>query len=357
LFWKFYHHLSSRLNCFTVTYNFGHEGIYSLKLEIGDTVQNLSEEENWYFGYSFRNPSIKGIYPKNYIRIVESYLEKTACGEQVLLKQPLMVAEITSALRDWLKITHAFYTSHKEKWKGIFKLMGDLMNKRSKIISGTLTIEELRDLRQTITAQIDFGNFLLRLDMVVRDVEGNILNPEKTSVVHMYRCHESASQRVKKSVTIGTSRWTEAYMSSPKKEKKSANRHSHMFFVAVRNFVSRIGEDTELLLCLFDTKEWKPLTENYVIRWSRQGLTLDLDLLGNLKALFADLGSKDLVRERIFLVCYVVRVGQMEIRDDCRRGAASTRRVLRFVRFLLIYLYCNTYQYFLYVYFFDNDYM
>lgn len=317
---------------FSATYNFSHEGVYSLKLEIGDTVHNLSEEENWYFGYTLRNRSIKGIYPKNYVRTVESYVEKTAAGEQVLYKQPLMVAEITSALRDWLKITHAFYTSHKEKWKGIFKLMGDLMSKRSKIISGTLTLEELRDMRQTITTQIDFGNFLLRLDMVVRDTEGNILNPETTSVVHMYRRHEVACQRVKKSVASGSAMWSEAYLNPPKK-LKATNRHSHMFFIAVRNFVSRVGEDTELLLCLFDTKEWKPLTENYVIRWSRQGLALDLDLLGNLKALFADLGSRDLVRERIFFVCYVVRVGHMEIRDDAKRGSANSRRIVRFVPF------------------------
>lgn len=50
------------------------------------------------------------------------------------------------------------------------------------------------------------------------------------------------------------------------------------FFVAVRNFVCRIGEDTELLLCLYDARELKPLTENYVVRWSRSGLAMDLDL-------------------------------------------------------------------------------
>ena len=94
--------------------------------------------------------------------------------------------------------------------------------------------------------------------------------------------------------------------------------------MAVRNFVCRIGEDTELLLCLYDAREWKPLTENYVVRWSRLGLTRDLDLLGNLRVLFSDLGSRDLARERLFLVCYVIRVGNMDIRaDDPKRGSAA----------------------------------
>lgn len=37
---------------------------------------------------------------------------------------------------------------------------------------------------------------LLGLDMVVRDDQGNILNPESTSVIELYRHHEMATQRI-----------------------------------------------------------------------------------------------------------------------------------------------------------------
>ena len=66
------------------------------------------------------------------------------------------------------------------------------------------------------------------------------------------------------------------------------------------------------------------MTENYVVRWSRMGLAQDLDLLGNLRVLFTDLGSKDLTKERVYLVCQVVRVGNMEVRDDPRRGSSQS---------------------------------
>jgi hypothetical protein len=40
-----------------------------------------------------------------------------------------------------------------------------------------------------------------------------------------------------------------------------------------------------------------------------------------------DLGSRDLHREKVYLVCYVVRVGAMEVRDqDHRRSSHVSRK-------------------------------
>lgn len=296
-----------------VIYNFHHEGAYCLQLDVGDTVHNLCQEEHWYFGYSVRNRAIKGIYPKSYVQIKDSVIEKTANGEQVTPRQAPIVQEVTSVLREWGQIGQELYRTHDKRWHAVYLLMADLMANRSKMLTGTLTLDEQRELKFALTDQIDFGNNLLGLDMVVRDEQGNILNPDSTSVVKLYREHEMASQRVKRSA--GSSPAT-----ALNNKVKLSNRHSHMFFVAVRNFVCRIGEDTELMLCLYDAKEWKPLTENYVLRWSRSGLTLDIDLMGNMRVLYTDLGSQDLNREKVYLVCYVVRVGNMDVKgEDVKR--------------------------------------
>lgn len=165
--------------------------------------------------------------------------------------QPPVVQEVTSVLREWGQIGQELYRTHDHKWRAVDLLTRDLMANRSKMLTGTLTLDELRELKQALTSQIDFGNNLLGLDMVVRDELGNILNPDAASVVQLYRQHELATQRIKKAAASSSSG-----APSPVKTKLS-NRHSHMFFVAVRNFVCRIGEDTELLLCLYDAKEWK----------------------------------------------------------------------------------------------------
>lgn len=291
-------------------------------MDVGDTVHNLCQEEHWYFGYSVRNRALKGIYPKSYVHIKDSVIEKTAVGEQVTARQAPVVQEVTSVLREWGQLGQELYRTHDNRWQAVYLLMRDLMTNRSKMLTGTLTLDEQRDLKFDLTNQIDFGNNLLQLDMVVRDEQGNILNPDSASVVKLYKEHEMASQRVKKNATSSAT-------TALNGKVKLTNRHSHMFFVAVRNFVCRVGEDTELLLCLYDAREWKPLTENYVLRWSRSGLTMDLDLLGNMRVLYTDLGSQDLNKEKVYLVCYVVRVGNMEVKsDEPKRTMTSSRRTI-----------------------------
>lgn len=83
-------------------------------------------------------------------------------------------------------------------------------------------------------------------------------------------------------------------------------------------------EDTELLFTLYDGDESKSITENYLVRWSRQGMARDIDQFNNLRVLFTDLSSQDLNRNKIYLVAYVVRIGAMEGKDmESRRNSVA----------------------------------
>jgi hypothetical protein len=54
-----------------------------------------------------------------------------------------------------------------------------------------------------------------------------------------------------------------------------------------------MSEDAELLMTLYDAKEGRAVTENYVVRWSKEGLARDIDQLHNLRVLFTvSSGSK-----------------------------------------------------------------
>lgn len=190
----------------------------------------------------------------------------------------------------------------------------ELIGYRSKILSGTLTVDELKDVKRLATARIDTGNQLLGMDMVVRDDRGNVLNPEETSTIQLYYHHERAAERIRKA----------ANDTKQKPPKPQAPVYSHIFFVSVRNFVCKMAEDVELLLTLYDGKEMKAITENYVVSWSKEGLARDIDQLHNLRVLFTDLGSRDLTRDKVYLVCYVIRVGGMEAKDaDHRRSSVA----------------------------------
>lgn len=67
---------------------------------------------------------------------------------------------------------------------------------------------------------------------------------------------------------------------------KTMNKHSHNLLVTVHAFVCKFQEDSDLLLTLYDGDEMKAITENYVVKWGRQGLARDLDQFDNHRVLF-----------------------------------------------------------------------
>ncbi|KFM70972.1 Dedicator of cytokinesis protein 1, partial [Stegodyphus mimosarum] len=296
--------------------NFKQDGPHRLRLTVGETVHILQENEDWFFGCSTRNKTW-GIFPKSYISVKESIIDKTGPHEAIIPREPPIVQEITSVIREWGAIWKQLYVAREPEFDVIRNMMYELIDWRRKIMSGTLPVDELKELKQRATAKIDMGNAYLGLDLVVRDEHGNILNPDITSCIDLYRAHEAATQRIK---LMANSSLDDA------KSQKLSSRYVHSFFVTVKNFVCRIGEDADLLMTLYDGKEGRCISENYLLKWSRKGLAKDLDQLNNLRVLFTDLGSKDLLREKMYLICQIIRIGSMEFKDQEHKRSSHMQR-------------------------------
>uniref|UniRef100_A0A672NBP4 Dedicator of cytokinesis 2 n=1 Tax=Sinocyclocheilus grahami TaxID=75366 RepID=A0A672NBP4_SINGR len=218
-----------------------------------------------------------------------------------------LVKEVTTTLREWGSIWKQLYVVRR-----LDRLMWDLMEWRSQLLSGTLPSDEFKELKQKVTSKIDYGNKILELDVVVRDADGNILDPERASVISLFRAHEDATakitERIKEeqsNVQLDHSGVSARIQSSP----------THSLYVFVRNFVCRIGEDSELFMSLYDPIKQTNISENYLVRWGDKGLPKDIEMLNSLKVVFTDLGNKDLAREKIYLICQIVRVGRMDLKD------------------------------------------
>ncbi|XP_043601212.1 dedicator of cytokinesis protein 1 isoform X7 [Bombus pyrosoma] len=283
-------------------HNFVHGAPYAMRLTVGEMVQVLEEYGDWYYGRS-KFKGTCGIFPKSYIHIL-----------QQSMNMDCLIHEITNVLREWGHHWKHLYVIHSMHFRTMQQQILELIGYRSKILSGTLTVDELKDVKRLATARIDTGNQLLGMDMVVRDDQGNVLSPEETSTIQLYYHHETAAERIRKA----------ANDTKHKPSKPQAPVYSHIFFISVRNFVCKMAEDVELLLTLYDGREMKAITENYVVSWSKEGLARDIDQLHNLRVLFTDLGSRDLTRDKVYLVCYVIRVGGMEAKDaDHRRSSVA----------------------------------
>uniref|UniRef100_A0A8C3DZV7 Dedicator of cytokinesis 1 n=1 Tax=Corvus moneduloides TaxID=1196302 RepID=A0A8C3DZV7_CORMO len=242
--------------------------------------------------------------------------------ETVIPSELPLIQEVTTTLREWSVIWRQLYVQdNREMFRSVRHMIYDLIEWRSQILSGTLPQDELKELKKKVTAKIDYGNRILDLDLVVRDEDGNILDPEQTSTISLFRAHEIASKQV------------EERLQEEKKQNIDINRQakfaatpSFALFVNLKNVVCKIGEDAEVLMSLYDPLELKFISENYLVRWSSCGLPKDIDRLHNLRAVFTDLGSKDLKREKISFVCQIVRVGRMELRDNNTRKLTSGLR-------------------------------
>ncbi|KAG5888711.1 hypothetical protein JTB14_035776 [Gonioctena quinquepunctata] len=292
-------------------YNFNYPEEYKLKLSVGDAVSILEEESNWYYGYIIDNRNVKGIFPKSYVHVKQCEKIDTTGP---ILKEPPITREITSVLREWGDHWKNLYKNHDKNFEQIKNRIYDLLSHRSKLLSGTLPVDELKRVTKQSAEEIDKGNKILGLDLVVRNQCGNFINPEETSTLQLFYHHKKATERMR-------NRSKEVKDVQP---KTAIQQFSNIFLVAVRNFTFKMTDDAELLMTLYDAKEFKAFTENYVVRWKKEGLMSDLDQMHNLRVMFTDLGKKDLEREKIYLVCHVIRVGAMDIKElDHRRSSVS----------------------------------
>ncbi|KAM9027371.1 dedicator of cytokinesis protein 2-like isoform 3-T3 [Ara ararauna] len=234
-----------------------------------------------------------------------------------------MVQEITTTLREWATIWKQLYVAgHMELYDRVRQMMCELMERRSQLLSGTLPKDELLQLKKEVTGKIDYGNKILKLDLVVRDEDENILDPDRTSVISLFHAHKKAAQTIMQRIQEEMSPQQNALGCGA----RPAASPCHSLYLCVRNFVCSIGEEAQLLLALYDPVQQRLVSENYVIRWASTGVPQDIELLNNLRVIFTDLGSKDLQRERLFLVCQIIRVGRMDLRESHSRKLSTGLR-------------------------------
>eukprot|EP00064_Thunnus_orientalis_P001238 superscaffoldBa00000082_g1240 len=178
-------------------YNYDARGEEELSLQIGDTVHILETYEDWYRGHRLRRKSKKGIFPACYIHLKEATVEGSGQKETVIPTELPLVQEVTTTLREWASIWRDLYVGDKrEMFNSVRDMIYNLIEWRSQILSGTLPQDELTELKQKVTSKIDYGNKYLDLDLVVRDKDGNILDPELTSTISLFRAHEAASKQI-----------------------------------------------------------------------------------------------------------------------------------------------------------------
>jgi len=79
-------------------------------------------------------------------------------GLGLVQRHPPVVQELTAVLREWGSNWKRLYIKNSKLFKPVENLMNELISCRKKILSGTLPVDELRQMKKHVTSKIDVGN-------------------------------------------------------------------------------------------------------------------------------------------------------------------------------------------------------
>ncbi|KAI5715025.1 hypothetical protein M8J77_009197 [Diaphorina citri] len=168
-------------------------GSHKLSLTVGQKVTLLCKtyDSEWFYGTTVvdsdpNQTSRAGIFPCSFVHTVDKF----GSTEMSLTE------EMTCVLREWLVLWKSLYLSDRKSFKALEKRMHELIQLRSKILSQTLPVDELKRVKHSVTSTMDVGNKMLGLDLVVRDDQCNLINPDTTSTTRMYKLHQKATQEI-----------------------------------------------------------------------------------------------------------------------------------------------------------------
>uniref|UniRef100_A0A8C5CBA8 Dedicator of cytokinesis 5 n=1 Tax=Gadus morhua TaxID=8049 RepID=A0A8C5CBA8_GADMO len=307
-------------------YNYDGRGKQELCLQVGDTVHILETVFRGWFGLplvltpSCASPLLQGIFPSSFIHLKEARVEGIDQQEIIIPTDLPLVLELGATLREWAQIWHKLYVV-SILFRTVQQMAYSLIEYRSQIVSGTLPKDDLVELKKKVTAKIDYGNRILGLDLVVRDEAGNTLDPDFTSTVSLFRAHEVASRSIDDRIQEEKTRQN----LEMRRQTLFSTVHTYSLLMNLKNFVCNIGEEAELLMSLYDPDQSEFISENFLVRWDSMGMPKEIEKLNNLPALFTDLSSSDLIRQRLFLVCQIIRVGSMELKEG-KKHTGGLRR-------------------------------
>uniref|UniRef100_A0A8C9RAI8 Dedicator of cytokinesis 3 n=1 Tax=Scleropages formosus TaxID=113540 RepID=A0A8C9RAI8_SCLFO len=280
-----------------------------LTLEIGETVQILEKCEGWYRGFSTRKPTVKGIFPANYVHLKKAVITNRGQYETVVPLEDPIVTEVTTTLQEWAVLWKQLYVKHKvDLFYKLRHVMNELIDLRRQMLSGHLTQDQIRDVKRHITVRLDWGNEHLGLDLVPRK-DFEMVDPDQISVSDLYKMHLSSRHSVQQSTSQGD---------SIRQRHGEACRVPvpHHLFVSLKSFTyNSIGEDTDIFFSLYDMREGKQISEKFMVRLNKNGGPRNPEKVDRLCALFTDLSNKDMKRD-LYIVSHVIRTGRMLLNDS-----------------------------------------
>uniref|UniRef100_A0A8C2KN35 Dedicator of cytokinesis 4 n=1 Tax=Cyprinus carpio TaxID=7962 RepID=A0A8C2KN35_CYPCA len=217
--------------------------------------------------------------------------------ETVIPTEDSVITEITMTLRDWGSMWKQHYMvniTHWDLFHRLWHVMNEILELRQQVLVGHLTHDRLSDIKQHITARLDWGNEQLGLDLVPRRDFG-MVDPDEISITELYRL-------------VGSHTFT---LTRHRRREAPPQASMHHLFLQMKSMMSsNLGEELEVFYSVYDSREMRPISERFFVRLNKQGLPKSPEKTERQCTLFVDLGSSDL-RKDVYVVAHIFRIGRM----------------------------------------------
>uniref|UniRef100_A0A8C8GPX3 Dedicator of cytokinesis 4b n=1 Tax=Oncorhynchus tshawytscha TaxID=74940 RepID=A0A8C8GPX3_ONCTS len=276
---------------------------HGLPLEIGDTVQLLEKCEGWYRGFVHKNPNAKvGETLFNVMSLSPLSLTHRQF-ETVIPTEDSVITEMTSTLRDWGAMWKRLYVKNDgDLFHRLWHVMNEILDLRRQVLVGHLTNDRMKDVKQHITARLDWGNEQLSLDLVPRR-EFSMVDPDEISVTELFKLVSSIPKTRNNCLNTVL-----LLLCIP--HSLSSSIHCPLYLSLSLATYSNLGEELEVFFHIYDGRENRPLSERFFVRLNKNGVPKSPEKTERQCTLFVDLGSSDL-RKDVYIVVHIMRIGRM----------------------------------------------
>lgn len=316
----------------------------------------VEECAGWFRGCSSRDRNKRGIFPADFIapkdfrftgssvsnghngsqhhrhsQSQSAIMSDTLFDQAVQLSEDPVAAEVVYTVREWHHIwqNELFLNREVDLFNQIGSLIYQLIEWRRQLISGTLTQDQMKEIRLAITQKLDHGNKCLDLDLVPRAENGLPVDPELMSPIQLYQIHVSASQSPDSDIRNSVSSHCSTHSTNTFVTPPSKFVHLHVRDVSLA--LPSIDDSFEFHFAIYDFLTGNLVSEKFISRMVEPSMhnnsspaattsqanivvstVTDIHVNTNVSTVFTDIGVTD-VSGDLHLLIQVFRIGRMLI--------------------------------------------
>uniref|UniRef100_A0A1I8BJ22 C2 DOCK-type domain-containing protein n=1 Tax=Meloidogyne hapla TaxID=6305 RepID=A0A1I8BJ22_MELHA len=304
--------------------NLKNNKINFLNLWIGDLIKIISFNGEWCFGYRLEEPEKRGIFPSIFVQeMINNNVEE---NKNVAEKEVGRLAgDISEALKEWIERTKFDYgegISTICQFEQQISLIKQLLAVKRHLCSGTITAEEIKEIKLVLADVIDAGNHLLKLNMQIRDDSGIYANSDDFSLISSYKRHEQIYEQITtNSKQIIDSFLEDKFLTKISTKLNNINKFSLLININLNELEQHLNNEEinslELVFGLGKTskinknignKATQPITEPFTIRLPKtknKNKQQQKQKQQN-KVLFIGISENDLENISLWMTCLII---------------------------------------------------